>query len=469
MLFSVTLLPPVGVSYWYGDNAHNAFFMAFALTFAAGFFCWLPARTYRSELRLRDGFVVVVVFWTALSMIGALPFMLSEHPHMSFTNAVFESVSGFTTTGATVIIGLDQLPQSILYYRQQLQFIGGMGIIVLAVAIFPMLGIGGMQLYRAETPGPMKDNKLTPRITETARALWYIYLGLTIACAAAYWLAGMSLFDAIGHSFSTISTGGFSTHDASMGHFNSAVIDIIAIVFMLLGSINFSIHFLAWRQINIKLYWRDAEVRGFFTIVAVVIAITTAALLVTGRYPNFWDALRYGAFQVITMITGTGFFTADFSVWPLFLPPLLIAIGFIGGCAGSTSGGMKVVRILLLYKQGLREIKRLIHPSAIIPVKIGDRSLPDRVVEAVWGFSALYITSFVVLSLALMATGLDMVAAFSGVATCLNLVGPGLGAVATTFDTVSDTGTWILSFAMLLGRLEVFTLLVILSPAFWRK
>lgn len=469
MLFSVTMLPPVGVSYWYADNTQDAFFMAFALTFVIGLFCWLPARAYRQELRLRDGFIVVVLFWTALSLVSALPFMLAPQPHMSFTNAVFESVSGFTTTGATVIVGLDQLPQSILYYRQQLQFLGGMGIVVLAVAIFPMLGIGGMQLYRAETPGPMKDNKLTPRITETARALWYIYLGLTVACTTAYWLAGMSLFDAIGHSFSTISTGGFSTHDASIGHFNSAVIDIIAIVFMLLGSINFAIHFIAWRQIDIKLYWHDAEVRGFFIIVTAVIAITTAVLLMTGGYPDFWDALRYGAFQVASMITGTGFLTADFSVWPLFLPPLLIAIGFIGGCAGSTSGGMKVVRILLLYKQGLREIMRLIHPSAIIPVKIGQRSLPDRVVEAVWGFSALYITSFVILSLALMVTGLDIVTAFSGVATCLNLVGPGLGAVAANFTAVSDTGMWILSFAMLLGRLEVFTLLVMLSPAFWRK
>ncbi len=469
MLFSVTMLPPVGVSYWYADNTQNAFFMAFTLTFLSGLFCWLPARRYRKELHLRDGFVVVVLFWTALSLVSALPFMLSEHPHMSFTDAVFESVSGFTTTGATVIIGLDHLPQSILYYRQQLQFLGGMGIVVLAVAIFPMLGIGGMQLYRAETPGPMKDNKLTPRITETARALWYIYLGLTVACAAAYWLAGMSLFDAIGHSFATVSTGGFSTHDASMGHFNNSVIDIIAIIFMLLGSINFAIHFMAWRQFNIKLYWYDAEVRGFFIIIGIIIALTTTILFTTGHYPNFWDALHYGAFHVVTMITSTGFLTTDFSVWPLLLPPLLITIGFIGGCAGSTAGGMKVVRILLLYKQGLREIKRLIHPNAIIPVKIGERSLPDRVVEAVWGFSVLYITSFVVLSLTLMATGLDMITAFSGVATCLNLGGPGLGMVAANFVAVNDAGIWILSFAMLLGRLEVFTLLVILSPAFWRK
>lgn len=469
MLFSITMLPPVGVSYWYADQTHDAFFMAFALTFLIGLFCWLPARTHVKELRLRDGFLVVVLFWTVLSMVSALPFMLADDPHMSFTNAVFESVSGFTTTGATVITGLDQLPQSILYYRQQLQFLGGMGIVVLAVAIFPMLGIGGMQLYRAETPGPMKDTKLTPRITETARALWYIYLGLTVACALAYWLAGMSLFDAIGHSFSTVATGGFSTHDASIGHFNSALIETIAIVFMLLGGINFAIHFMAWRQINLKLYWRDAELRGFFIIVAAVIAITTAVLMMTQRYLNFWDALRYGAFQVVTMITGTGLLTADFSTWPLFLPALLITIGFIGGCAGSTAGGMKVVRILLLYKQGLREIMRLIHPSAIIPVKIGERSLPDRVVEAVWGFAVLYIASFVILSLALMATGLDIVSAFSAVATCLNLVGPGLGAVAANFTAVSDIGIWILSFAMLLGRLEVFTLLVLLTPAFWRK
>ncbi|MDX1252722.1 MAG: potassium transporter [Gammaproteobacteria bacterium] len=469
MVFSLTMLPPIGVSLWYDDHTALAFVEAFALTLVIGLLCWLPARAQRKELRLRDGFMVVVMFWTALSMVSALPFMMAEHPHMSFTDAVFESVSGFTTTGATVIVGLDQLPRAILYYRQQLQFLGGMGIVVLAVAIFPMLGIGGMQLYRAETPGPMKDNKLTPRITETARALWYIYLGLTVACALAYWLAGMSLFDAIGHSFATVSTGGFSTHDASLGHFQNLAIEIIAMVFMLLGGINFAMHFMAWRQRDLGQYWRDAESRGFFYIVAAIIAITTVTLVLTRQYPDFLEALRYGAFQVITMITSTGFLTADFSAWPLFLPVLLIAIGFIGGCAGSTAGGMKVVRILLLYKQGLREILRLIHPNAIIPVKIGERSLPDRVVEAVWGFSVLYMVSFVLLALALMSTGLDAVTAFSGVATCLNLGGPGLGAVTMNFTTVNDFGIWLLSFAMLLGRLEVFTLLVLLTPAFWRK
>lgn len=469
MVFSLTMLPPVGVSLWYADHTALAFIEAFALTLTIGMLCWLPARAQRKELRLRDGFMVVVMFWTALSMVSALPFMLAEHPHMSFTDAVFESVSGFTTTGATVIVGLDQLPQAILYYRQQLQFLGGMGIVVLAVAIFPMLGIGGMQLYRAETPGPMKDNKLTPRITETARALWYIYLGLTVACALAYWLAGMSLFDAIGHSFATVSTGGFSTHDASLGHFHNLTIEIIAMLFMLLGGINFAMHFMAWRLRDLGQYWRDAESRGFLYIVAAIILITTAALMLTRQYPNLWDALRYGAFQVITMITSTGFLTADFSSWPLFLPVLLIAIGFIGGCAGSTAGGMKVVRILLLHKQGMREIMRLIHPNAIITVKIGERSLPERVVEAVWGFSVLYIVSFVLLALALMSTGLDAVTAFSGVATCLNLGGPGLGAVRMNFTAVNDFGIWLLSFAMLLGRLEVFTLLVLLTPAFWKK
>ncbi len=469
MLFSITMLPPVAVSFWYDDHTAQSFLLGFVLTLLAGFLCWLPVRAYRKELRLRDGFLIVVIFWTALSMVSALPFMLAEHPHMSFTDSVFESVSGFTTTGATVMVGLDHMPQSILYYRQQLQFLGGMGIVVLAVAIFPMLGIGGMQLYRAETPGPMKDNKLTPRITETARALWYIYLGLTVACALAYWLAGMSLFDAIGHSFSTISTGGFSTHDASLGHFNSALIDAIATVFMLLGGFSFAVHFMAWRERDIRHYWRDAEALAFIGIVAAIIAIVVVVLMVTQKYPDFWSALRYGSLQVVTMITSTGFLTADFASWPLFLPALLIAIGFIGGCAGSTAGGMKVVRILLLYKQGTREIMRLIHPSAIIPVKIGERSLPDRIVEAVWGFSVLYITSFVVLSLALMGTGLDIVTAFSGVATCLNLGGPGLGAVTMNFTIVNDVGIWILSFAMLLGRLEVFTLLVLLTPAFWRK
>jgi trk system potassium uptake protein TrkH len=469
ILFSPSLLPPIAVSYYYDDNTGLPFAIGFSITALAGLCIWWPARYQRRELKLRDGFMVVVLFWTVLSLVSAMPFIFAAHPHLSLADAFFESVSGFTTTGATVIVGLDAMPPSILYYRAQLHWLGGMGIIVLALAIFPLLGVGGMQLYRAETPGPMKDDKLTPRITETARALWLIYLGLTVANVLAYWAAGMTFFDAVCHAFATISTGGFSTHDASLAYFDSPTIDVIAMIFMLLGGINFAIHFTVWRQRHPLTYWRDAETRTFLILVLAVVAITAAVLSTQHVYAQPLDTLRYAAFQVISLITSTGFLTADFTVWPLFLPSMLIVIGFLGACAGGTGGGMKIVRIMLLYRQGQREVRRLIHPNAVIPVKVGERTIPDRVIEAVWGFSVLYMTSYAVLSLALMSTGVDPVTAFSAIATCLNLVGPGLGQVAANFTSVSDSGLWLCSFAMLLGRLEVFTLFVLLTPAYWRR
>lgn len=304
---------------------------------------------------------------------------------MSFVDAYFESLSGLTTTGATVITGIDNLPQSILWYRQQLQWFGGMGIIVLAVAVLPMLGIGGMQLYRAETPGPVKDSKLTPRITETAKALWYIYLGLTVTCATCYYLAGMSGFDAITHSFATVAIGGFSTHDASIGFFNSTIIELIAVVFMILSGCNFALHFFAWRTKNPTIYFRDPEFKFYIFVLGGVSLITIAVLIAAGTY-NTFESITRGIFEVVSVATTTGFATADFAHWPLVLPFLLFLIAFIGGCAGSTGGGMKAIRILLIYKQGVREIKRLVHPNAVIPVKLGSKPVPDRVLEAVWGF-----------------------------------------------------------------------------------
>lgn len=467
MLFSGTMVPPIAVSFWYEDGEALHFSFSLAVTFAIGLMLWLPVRGYHRELRARDGFVVVALFWTVLSLLSALPFTFS--PHLSFTDSVFEAVSGFTTTGATVIVGLDHLPRSVLYYRQQLQWLGGMGIIVLAVAIFPMIGVGGMQLYRAETPGPIKEDKLTPRIAQTARALWYIYLGLTTACALAYWMAGMSVFDAIGHSFATIATGGFSTHDASLGYFKSPLVESIAIVFMLLGGINFAVHFIVWRGRDIRGYLRDAEARSFLIITASVCALIVASLMVTGHYPSAWDAVRHGVFHVVSIITTTGYTVSDFSVWPLFLPILMMVISFIGGSAGSTAGGIKVIRVVLLYKQGMREVGRLVHPSAIIPVKFGGRVLSDTVVESVWGFFSLYMISTIVLTMLMMATGLDAVTAFSAIATCINVTGPGLGEVAGNFTTVTPFGKWISIFAMLLGRLEIFTVFVLLMPSFWRR
>ena len=388
---------------------------------------------------------------------------------MSFTDAMFESMSGLTTTGATVITGIDHLPKSIQFYRQELQWLGGMGIIVLAVAVLPMLGIGGMQLYRAETPGPMKDNKLTPRITETAKALWYIYLGLTVSCAVAYWFAGMDVFDAIAHSFSTVAIGGFSTHDLSIGYFQSEAVEMVAVVFMLLAGVNFSLHFVAWRSVNPLTYFRDSEFKTYITVLACAAAVTVVYLYLSGTYEAFGDALHHGLFQAVSIGTTTGFTTAAYFHWPGFLPVMLLFTSFIGGCAGSTGGGMKVIRFLLLFKQGMREITRLVHPNAQIPVKVGGKPMPERVIEAVWGFFAIYVVCFTLMMLVLLATGLDQVTAFSAVAACLNNLGPGLGDVGFHYADINVTAKWVLSLAMVLGRLEIFTLLVLLSPAFWRR
>jgi trk system potassium uptake protein TrkH len=469
MVFSVTMLPPLLVSIWYDDGAYSAFLIAFIIILMVGAVSWIMVADQRRELRLRDGFMVVVMFWTVLGISGSLPFTLAVDPHMSLTDAVFESISGLTTTGSTVIIGLDELPPSILFYRQQLQWLGGMGIIVLAVAVLPMLGIGGMQLYRAETPGPMKDSKLTPRITETAKALWYIYLGLTIACTLAYWAAGMSLFDAIGHAFSTIAIGGFSTHDASIGFFDSTLIEMIAVVFLLLSGVNFALHFIAISRRNPKVYLADSEFRFYLAVLLFVAIVVTVVLYTTGTYSDLGEAFTKGLFQAVSIGTTAGFTTADYSLWPGFVAIVLLFTSFIGGCAGSTGGGIKVIRFLLLIKQGLREITRLIHPSAQIPIRVGQKTITPRVVEAVWGFFALYVASFTFMYLALALTGLDLMTSFSAVAASINNLGPGLASVGTNYAGLNDPAKWILCFAMLLGRLEIFTLLVLLTPAYWRK
>jgi len=469
VLFSTTLLPPAAVSWWYSDGVIKTYFVAFLATILTGIFLWLINYRAERDLRFRDGFMVVVLFWTVLALFGAIPLYLARHPLLSFTDAYFEAISGLTTTGATVISGLDQLPRSILYYRQQLQWLGGMGIIVLAVAIMPMLGVGGMQLYRAETPGPMKENKLTPRITETAKALWYIYLGLTVLCALSYWWAGMSLFDAIGHSFSTVAIGGFSTHDASMLYFHSGWIDAIAILFMIVSGINFALHFVAWRTRSVTPYLRDPEAVVFVIGLLVVSVVVVVILYIYGAFPNHTDILRQGLFQVVSVATTTGFTTGGYHWWPSFLPLLLLFTSFVGGCAGSTAGGIKVVRLLLLYKQGSREMVRLIHPQALLSLKLGGRPIPDSVIHAVWAFFSLYIFSFVILGLVVSATGVDWITAFSAVAACLNNLGPGLGEVAGTYGSLNATSKWILCFTMLLGRLELFTILVLFTRTFWKS
>lgn len=469
MLFSTTLLPPIIIDVLYQEDAGRAFYYSFLLVFAMGLLLYLPVRNQRGDLRLRDGFMVVVLFWTVLGIAGALPLILYEQLAISFSDAVFESMSGLTTTGATVLTGLDNLPHSILFYRQQLQWLGGMGIIVLAVAIMPMLGVGGMQLYRAETPGPVKDNKLTPRIAETAKALWYIYLGMTLACFAGYWLAGMSAFDAIGHSFSTVSIGGFSTHDASLGYFDSPWVEFVAIIFMFLGGVHFALHFSVVRHFNLMNYLRDAEFKMYAMVLLGISVLSVSYLYLNSVIPELGQAVRQGVFHAVSIATTTGFTLSDFSLWPAFVPVMLLFASFIGGCAGSTAGGMKVIRVLLLIKQGQREMMRLIHPNAQVVVKLGRQPVSDRVINAVWGFFAAYVGSFVVIMLLLMLAGNDQITAFSAVAATINNLGPGLGAVSANYASLGAFEKWVLCFAMLLGRLEVFTLLVLFMPAFWRK
>lgn len=467
MLFSTTLFTPLTIAILADDHTVIGFLWALGITFFSGLFLWLPVRRVRHELRIRDGFLITSLFWTVLGLFGALPFALTEHLNLTVTEAIFESISGLTTTGATVIVGLDYLPQSILLYRQMLQWLGGIGIIVVAVAVLPMLGIGGMQLYKAETPGPSKDSKLTPRITETAKALFSVYLALTIACALAYYLVGMSAFDAVAHSFSTVAIGGFSTHDASIGYFENDAVLLVCSLFMCISAINFGLHYLSWRRRSLVVYRRDSETKFFAGALSTCVVITCAYLVFSGTL-GVQESLVHGMFQAISITTTTGFATQNFAAWPSFLPVMMLFFSFMGGCVGSTGGGIKAMRLMLIYKQGIRELKQLVHPQAVIPLKVGQRRVPAAVVSAVWSFFAVYMFAFIVILMLLMATGLDFRTAFSAVAASLNNLGPGLGGVAAHYGNISEWAKGILCFAMLLGRLEVFTLLVLFTPAFWR-
>lgn len=468
MVFSITMVPPIIVSLIYDDGAMIAFADTFALTLISGFVLWILFLRHDAEMRIKDGFLITTMFYLLLGAVGAIPLIQESSIGLSWPNALFESFSGLTTTGSTVLTQIDSLPESVLFYRQQLQWLGGMGIIVLAVAILPMLGIGGMQLYRAETPGPVKDSKLTPRIKQTALALWSIYLGITVICALAYWLAGMTLFDAICHSFSTVAIGGFSTHDASIGYFDSPLIESIAIFFMVLAGMNFGLHFFAFRERTIGHYLRDDEVQFYLAILIATTIVVSGFLYHSAEYDGL-QAIRYATFQVVSVFTTTGFATADFSEWPSMLPYLIFFGAFTGACAGSTGGGMKVMRVMLIAKQGLREIHRLIHPNAIFPIKMNKRPVSNGVIEAVWGFFSVYVILFLFMLLAMVATGMDFLSAFSAVAAAINNLGPGLGSVAYHYSDISDSAKIILCFAMILGRLEIFTLLVLFTPMFWRK
>jgi trk system potassium uptake protein TrkH len=469
MCFALTLLVPLLLSWVWQDGATTAYDEAFLLTFATGLGLWWSARRATTDLKVRDGFLMVVMVWTLLPVFAALPLLLQLK--ITFTDAYFEAVSGLTTTGATVLANLDTLPPSINLWRGMMVWLGGMGLIVLAVAVLPLLGIGGRQMFKAETPGPMKDAQLTPRMAHTAKGLWAVYAAITLACALAYKWAGMDWFDAVMHSFTTMGLGGFSSHDASFGHWNSPAIEAVAVFFMLLAGINFATHFLVVHGRSFAPYRRDPEIGWYLVVVigsVIGIAIYLAALDV---YPDFGTALRFAAFNVVSIATTTGYANTDYNLWPAFAPLWMLFLCSFATSAGSTGGGIKMMRAIILFKQVYRELMRAMHPSAVWPVRVGGAPVENKILTAVLAFGFIYMVTIAALTLLMSLSGLDSTTAFSAVVATVNNTGPGLDKVgpATTYAILTDFQTWICTFAMLLGRLEIFTLLVVLMPAFWRK
>jgi len=469
-VFGAFMLLPLAVSWSLADGAEGAYDVGVLTSLGTGLLFWLLGRPFRRELKVRDGFLLVVLIWLLVPAFAALP-LLHYLPGLSLTDAYFETMSGLTTTGATVLSGLDALPPSINIWRAALHLIGGMGVIVLVVAVLPLLGVGGRQMFKAETPGPMKDSKLTPRMTETAKGLWTVYLLLTVACGLAFWAVGMNWVDATVHAFSVMGLGGFSSHDASFGHFNSVPLELVAEGFMLIAGLNFATHFMVLRSQSLTPYRQDPELRWFFGVVLGSCLGLGMALWLGGYYPDFWTALRYASFNTISMATSAGMSTTDFALWPIFTGLWMLFLCSFTTCSGSTGGGIKMMRAILLYKQTYRELKHLLHPSAQLPVRLGASSVPNKVLFAVLAFMFIYVAMIVVLTFVLIASGLDVFTAFSAVVACINNAGPGLGQVgpASTYAVLSDFQTWVCIFTMLLGRLELFTLLVVLTPAFWRK
>ena len=462
MFFSASFVFPMIVSIIYKDSALSIFIYTFLFVFFLGLIGWFFSRGDDRELGQKDGFIIITFFWLVLSVAGSIPFIISG---MGFIDSFFESMSGITTTGATVLSGLDSLPESILFYRQLLQWMGGMGLIVLAIAVMPMLGIGGGQLYKTEIPGAMNDQKMTPRIKETAQALWAIYLGLTICCALLYFLAGMNAFDAISHSLSTVSIGGFSTHDESIGYFNSGFVETICIIFMLLSALSFALHYFAIYKKKPLKYFYDPELRFFLSIMALIFVIS---LLINQFSNNNNGSIKDLLFHSVSIVTTTGFSIGDPSEWHSSIGFLFLVGAFIGACSGSVGGGVKSWRVLIMINYARINLMKMIHPNAVISLKIGSKTVEDEVATSVWGFFSIYVISFMVLLLALLMTGLDFESSFSAIGACLNNLGPGLGEVSQTYQSVTPAGKLILSFAMILGRLEIFTLLVLFTPMFWR-
>ena len=462
MFFSLSFVIPMAISLIFDDSALNIFIITFAIIFSLGLFGWLVSRDAGDDLSQKDGFIIITFFWVVLSIAGSIPFILIGMP---LVDAFFESMSGITTTGATVISNLSDLPESVLFYRQLLQWMGGMGLIVLAIAVMPLLGIGGGQIYKTEIPGAMNDQKLTPRIKETAQALWLIYLVLTVFCALFYYFAGMNGFDAVSHSLSTVSIGGFSTHNESIGYYNNGLIEAVCIAFMLLSALSFTLHYFAIYMKKPLKYFHDPELRFFISILLVIFTISMAVnmLSTTGE-----ASIRELLFHTVSIVTTTGFAIGDSSQWNPSIGFLLLIGAFIGACSGSVGGGIKSWRVLIMINYAYINLKKMIHPNAVISLKIGNKNVENDVASSVWGFFSIYVISFVILLLGLVMTGLDFESAFSAIGACLNNLGPGLGEVSQTYESVSPAGKGILSFAMILGRLEIFTLLVLFTPVFWR-
>ena len=470
VLFSALMLVPLAFAMVQRDAAEQHFITAIAITLCSGLVMSLATRRFRRELQPRDGFILVTLTWLTLPAFGALPLWLAV-PGMSVSDAYFEAMSGFTATGATVITGLDALPLSVNVWRCFMMLVGGLGIIVLAVAILPLLGVGGAQLFKAETAGPLKDQKLTPRVAETARGLWLVYFGFGLLCFLAYRWAGMSWSDAFMHMCTTMSLGGFSSHDLSFGYWNSPRIEAVAMVFMMLAGVNFALYFVAWRQRSISVLWSDIEVRAFYLVVLSSIALIAGYLTVHQVYPSFSESLRHTAFHVVSLATTTGYATHDYAQWPVFAPLLMILLGCFATCAGSTGGGIKMVRMLLLIKQSLRELVRIVHPNVVNPVVLAGNAVSPRVMHSVIAFMMMYGATLVGLTLLLLFSGLDAVTAFTAVIACVNNIGPGLGEVGPAVNFAGLTGfqTWVCTFGMLLGRLELLAVLVLFTPQFWRN
>ena len=470
LLFALLLLVPLAFAVVQHDNAERAFITATVVTAACGVLLSLLTRRFRRELQPRDGFLLVGMTWAVLPLFGALPLWLAL-PGLSVTDAYFEATSAFTATGATVLSGLDGLPLSVNVWRCFMMWVGGLGIIVLAVAILPLLGVGGSQLFKTEVTGPMKDQKLTPRIADTARVIWGAYLLISVACFLAYRAAGMGWADAFMHMSSTVSLGGFSSYDASLGHFDSPLIEAVAIVFMLLSGVPLLLYFVIWRSRSVAVLWRNLEVRSFYLVLAASTLLITVYLAANEAFASPWQALRHAAFHVVSIATTTGYSSYDYAQWPLFAPLLMILLGCFATCAGSTGGGIKMVRLLLMLKQARRELVRIVHPSVVNPVVLGGQAVSDRVMQSVIAYMMVYGGSLVVLTMVLLFSGLDVVTAFTAVVACINNIGPGLGDVGPSLNYSGLTGfqTWVCTFAMLLGRLELLSVVVLFTPAFWRR